>query len=78
MAAKQLKDYLETGPYRQLCQHADRGACRLLAGIRIAVIHKNTTGMVGKMTALLAETGANITDMVNKSQRRICLYGHQS
>ena len=35
---------------------------------RIAVIHKNISGMVGKMTAILAASDANIADMVNKSK----------
>jgi len=67
MAAKQLRDYLETG--RIVNSVNMPTAVQPFTGkFRIAVIHKNITGMVGKMTALIAETGVNITDMVNKSR----------
>lgn len=67
MAAKQLRDYLETG---NIVNSVNMPSCVLpfTGKFRIAVINKNTAGMVGKMTAMLAELGANITDMVNKSK----------
>lgn len=70
MAAKQLKDYLETG---KIVNAVNMPAAVLpfTGKFRIAVIHKNISGMVGHMTALLAESGANITDMVNKSKGEI-------
>ena len=67
MAARQLRDYLETGRIVNSVNMPD-AVLPFTGTFRIAVIHKNITGMVGKMTALLAETGANITDMVNKSR----------
>lgn len=67
MAAKQLRDYLETGV---IVNSVNMPGCVLpfTGKFRIAVINKNTSGMVGKITAMLAELGANITDMVNKSK----------
>lgn len=70
MAAKQLKNYLETG---KIVNSVNMPECVLpfTGKFRIAVIHENTKGMVGKMTAALADEGANITDMVNKSKGNI-------
>jgi len=67
MAAAQLRDYLETG---DILNSVNLPAAQLAftGKYRIAVIHKNVSGMVGHMTALLAESGANITDMMNKSR----------
>jgi D-3-phosphoglycerate dehydrogenase len=67
MAAKQLRNYLEEG---NIVNSVNLPECTLAFSgqYRIAVIHENTSGMVGKMTAMLAELGANITDMVNKSR----------
>jgi D-3-phosphoglycerate dehydrogenase len=67
MAASQLKDYLETGNIVNSVNMP--GASLPFTGrFRIAVIHRNISGMVGKMTAILADSGANITDMLNKSK----------
>jgi D-3-phosphoglycerate dehydrogenase len=67
MAAVQLKDYLEKGDIVNSVNMP--GAVLPFTGrFRIAVIHKNISGMVGKMTAVLAASGANITDMMNKSK----------
>jgi D-3-phosphoglycerate dehydrogenase len=67
MAAIQLRDYIETG---DIVNSVNLPAAQLpfTGHFRIAVIHKNVSGMVGRMTALLAESGANIADMVNKSR----------
>ena len=70
MAAVQLRDYLETG---DIVNSVNLPTAQLpfTGNYRIAVIHKNVSGMVGHITALLAESGANITDMVNKSMKEI-------
>jgi D-3-phosphoglycerate dehydrogenase len=67
MAAKQLRNYLEEG---NIVNSVNFPECTLAftGQYRIAVIHENTSGMVGKMTAMLAELKANITDMMNKSR----------
>ena len=67
MAASQLKDYLETGKIVNSV-NMPSAVLPFTGKFRIAVIHRNTSGMVGKITAILAESGANITDMVNKSK----------
>jgi Phosphoglycerate dehydrogenase and related dehydrogenases len=67
MAAMQLRDYIETG---DIVNSVNLPAAQLpfTGKYRIAVIHKNVSGMVGQITALLAQSGSNITDMVNKSR----------
>ncbi len=67
MAAKQLRNYLEMG---DIVNSVNLPECTLgFSGkYRIAVIHENAPGMVGKMTAILAQNKANIADMVNKSR----------
>ena len=67
MAAMQLRDYIETG---DIVNSVNLPAAQLpfTGKFRIAVIHKNVSGMVGQMTALLAQSDANISDMVNKSR----------
>jgi D-3-phosphoglycerate dehydrogenase len=67
MAAMQLRDYLEAG---DIVNSVNLPTAQLpfTGKYRIAIIHKNVSGMVGQMTALLAQSSANITDMVNKSR----------
>lgn len=67
MAAKQLKDYLETGT---IVNSVNMPECVVPPSdnFRIAIIHKNTPNMVGRMTAILAERNVNIADMINKSK----------
>ncbi len=70
MAATELRDYLEMGKIVNSV-NLPNAALPFTGKFRVAVIHKNVTGMVGQITALLAESGANITDMVNKSKGEI-------
>lgn len=69
MAARQVKDYLESG---KIINSVNMPECSLpfTGNYRIAVIHTNTSGMVGRITAMLADIGINIKDMVNKSKGR--------
>ncbi|MGI5849393.1 MAG: phosphoglycerate dehydrogenase [Christensenellales bacterium] len=67
MAASQLKEYLEVGKIVNSV-NLPNATLPFTGRFRIAVINKNKSGMVGKMTAVLANSGANITDMVNKSK----------
>ena len=67
MAARQLKDYLVMGKIKNSVNMPD-AVLPFTGKFRVAVIHKNMSGMVGKITALIADSGANITDMVNKSK----------
>ncbi len=70
MAATELRDYLETGKIVNSV-NMPNAVLPFTGKFRVAVIHKNVTGMVGQITALLADSGANITDMVNKSKGEI-------
>ena len=65
MAAKQLKDYLETGT---IINSVNMPECIVppSENYRIAIIHKNMPNMVGRMTAILGNI--NIADMINKSR----------
>ena len=70
MAASELRDYLEMGKIVNSV-NMPNAVLPFTGRFRVAVIHSNVTGMVGQITALLAESGANITDMVNKSKGEI-------
>ena len=67
MAALQLKDYLEIGKIVNSV-NMPTAVLAFTGRFRVAVINKNKSGMVGQITAVLANSGANITDMVNKSK----------
>jgi D-3-phosphoglycerate dehydrogenase len=67
MAARQLKDYLETGNIRNSVNYPNV-ELPYVGKKRITVAHKNVPNMVGQMTAFLAEHGINIADMINRSK----------
>jgi len=68
MAVKELKNYLENGNIINSVNfpNCDMGICSQ-AG-RVAVIHKNSSGMISKFTTVFGNYGINITDMMNKSR----------
>lgn len=68
MAVKQIQDYLENGNIRNSVNYpnCNMGVCEQ-AG-RIAILHKNVKGMIGKFSNILGDADINITDMVNKSR----------
>lgn len=68
MAVKELKNYLENGNIINSVNfpNCDMGICSQ-AG-RVAVIHKNSSGMISKFTTVFGNHGINITDMTNKSR----------
>lgn len=68
MAVKELKNYLENGNIVNSVNfpNCDMGICSQ-AG-RVAVFHKNSSGMISKFTTVLGNNGINITDMTNKSK----------
>ena len=39
--------------------------------VRIAITHRNIPNMVGQITKAIAEEGANILDMINKSRNDV-------
>ena len=70
MAAKQTKEYLETGAIKN---SVNLPACDLEPAEkhRIAVIHKNIPNMLSQITTQLAQNNVNIEHMVNKSRKDI-------
>ena len=67
MVSRQIKDYLLTGTIKNSVNYP---ACELAPSFkyRVAVMHANVPNTVGQITAVLAEAGANIESMVNKSK----------
>jgi D-3-phosphoglycerate dehydrogenase len=64
MAVRQLMDFLETGGITNSvnlprCRPDERAPHRLL------VVNRNIPNMVGQITTILAESGVNITDLIN-------------
>lgn len=67
MAVKQIKDYLENG---NIVNSVNYPECTMNweTDIRLAIAHKNTPAIIGKITAIIAEEGINIRDMTNRSR----------
>jgi D-3-phosphoglycerate dehydrogenase len=67
MAARQLKDYLETGNIKNSVNFPN--AFLEYAGkTRVAAFHKNVPNMVGQITSAISNYNLNIADMVNRSR----------
>ena len=68
MAVKEMKDYLEKGNIKNSVNfpNCDMGVCTQEG--RVAVMHKNSSGMISKFTTVFGDNGINITDMTNKSK----------
>ena len=67
LIAKQVKDYLEHGNIVNSVNFPDSKMPR--AGEeRLAITHRNVPNMVRQITKEIAEEGANIVDMLNKSR----------
>ncbi|GAB3021472.1 phosphoglycerate dehydrogenase [Niabella terrae] len=67
MAARQTKNYLETGNIKNSVNFPN---CALAygGGARITIAHKNIPNMLGQISTALAESHVNIKDMINKSR----------
>jgi len=67
MAVNQVRDYLEYGNIRNSVNFPE---CNMApsAKNRILVANKNVPAMVGQITTILAESGINIVDMLNRSR----------
>ena len=67
MAANQLIHFLETG---SIVNSVNFPAVSLEAvdGYRVAISNHNVPGMLGQMTAILAERNINVIDLINKSR----------
>lgn len=68
MAVRELADYLENGNIRNSVNYpnCDMGVCT--AAGRVAILHKNVKGIIGKYTAIMGDNNINISDMTNKSR----------
>nr|MDD6335581.1 phosphoglycerate dehydrogenase [bacterium] len=67
MAARQLRQYLETGAIHNA---VNLPACEMApsAPHRLAIIHQNIANMVGQITSIIARDNINIENMINKSR----------
>ena len=68
MAVREIRDYLENGNIVHSVNFPDcsMGAC-MTAG-RIAILHKNVSGMIGQYTSLLGNADINVSDLTNKGR----------
>jgi len=70
MVAKQIKDYLENGNIVNSVNFPEVIMNR--AGeARLAIAHKNTSHVVSKITSIIAESGLEVVDMLNKSRAEV-------
>jgi D-3-phosphoglycerate dehydrogenase len=67
MAANQLLEFLETGNIRNSVNFPTVNL-EPAGGFRLAVTNRNVPGMLGQMTAVLADHSINVVDMINKSR----------
>lgn len=68
MAVEEVRDYLENGNIRNSVNfpNCNMGVCS--GAGRVAVLHRNRKGIIGKYTAALGNNNINISDMTNKSR----------
>ena len=68
MAVEELQTYLETG---NIVHSVNLPQVNLPKSTpcRICVIHKNVSGVINKLSSVLAEDGLNIENMVNASKK---------
>lgn len=68
MAVREVRDYLENGNIVHSVNFPDcsMGAC-VTAG-RIAILHKNVSGMIGQYTSALGSANINVSDLTNKGR----------
>ena len=68
MAVREIMDYLENGNIHNSVNYpnCDMGVCS--AAGRVAILHKNVKGLIGKYTAVMGNNNINISDMTNKSR----------
>lgn len=68
MAVQEVRDFLENGNIRNSVNYpnCDMGVCS--GAGRVAILHKNVKGIIGKYTAVMADHNINISDMTNKSR----------
>lgn len=67
MAAVELKQYLEYGIIKNSVNFPNCDA-PYTGKARLAILHKNVSGMVGAIAAVISGEGLNIDNMINKSK----------
>ena len=67
MAARQICDYLENGNITNSVNFPDVAFARA-EGDRLAIMHYNRVGMLGRITEVVATAGLNIENLVNKAR----------
>ena len=70
MVANQVKDYLENGNILNSVNFPEAKMPRT-GDSRLAIAHRNIPNMVGQISTILADEGANIVDMLNKSRDEV-------
>jgi D-3-phosphoglycerate dehydrogenase len=68
MAADQLRAFLEDGHIKNSVNFPDAKLPRGAGTSRLAIANSNVPNMVGQISTLLAESGLNIADLLNKSR----------
>jgi D-3-phosphoglycerate dehydrogenase len=70
MAVGQMRSYLELGNIKNSVNFPD---CEMPPpnGARLTIANRNVPNMVGQITAVLAEKGLNIADMINKHREEL-------
>ncbi|WP_100404683.1 phosphoglycerate dehydrogenase [Bacillus solitudinis] len=67
MAARQLKEFLETGNIKNSVNYPN-AVLPYTGKRRVAAFHKNVPNMVGQITSAFSSFNLNIADMVNRSR----------
>ncbi len=68
MAVREIRDYLENGNIVHSVNYPDCNMAACTTQGRIAIMHKNIKGMIGKYTTVLGEADINVADMTNKAK----------
>ncbi len=68
MAAEELRAYLEHGTIKNSVNFPDAELLRSEGTSRIAIANSNVPNMVGQISTLVAGSGLNIADLLNKSR----------
>lgn len=71
MVANQIRDYLENGNIANSVNFPEVSMPRGVGRERLAITHKNIPNMVGQISTTIADSNANIVDMLNKSRDNV-------
>jgi len=71
MVVRQLIDFLEHGNVTNSVNFPEAVMPRAEEGFRLAIANANVPNMVGQISGVLADTGLNIIDMLNKSKGQL-------